>query len=288
MPARWSGRPRRGPATRRRPAGAASHRGSPGRRCARAAADGAARVRSGPAQVELPDRRAVVGPAGERAALEQLPLVHRAVEDVAAAQPERPLEIERRRDRPTDDRVAHVRRELAQPPDDEVGEPLARIVPAAARELPRYAARRSWPCAFPGGASDESEADGIVSSRTGSVGSSPRSCAACALRYPSRSAPSNENARCTSAGPEPSCGRAAKRGSSPSARWTRPIEPLMSSSRSRAATGASRCSGPTRSSIVRRGSAFETTTSALMVVHRRARRRPRACRRVGPRPRGDP
>src|SRR5262249_22505166 len=68
------------------------------------APDAAAGVRAGAAQVEVPDRGAVVGEAGGGAEGEELVRRHGAVIDVAAGQAEDGLEILRRVDVPGDDR----------------------------------------------------------------------------------------------------------------------------------------------------------------------------------------
>ena len=61
-------------------------------------------MRSRSAQIEVANRRAVPRPAEQRARHEELIERQLAVKDVAARQPVRPLEIERRDDLPRDDR----------------------------------------------------------------------------------------------------------------------------------------------------------------------------------------
>src|SRR3546814_1393758 len=65
----------------------------------RRAADAAARMRAGAAQIQTRQRRAVITPARHRPETEQLMQRHRAMKDVAAGQRETSFEFERRQQR---------------------------------------------------------------------------------------------------------------------------------------------------------------------------------------------
>src|SRR5205807_6077585 len=71
--------------------------------------DPAARMRGGAAQVQAADGRAVARPSGERAQEEELRQRHRALENVAAREPETALQVERREDLPIDHGALEVR-----------------------------------------------------------------------------------------------------------------------------------------------------------------------------------
>src|SRR5437899_1820730 len=99
------------------------------RRIAPARADYAAGgVRRGTAEVQPLDRRAIVRPSGGRAETKEPVQVHRPLEDVAAGQAERPLQVRRRQHLPVDDRAAEVRCVLVHHLETAVGEGVAAVV----------------------------------------------------------------------------------------------------------------------------------------------------------------
>src|SRR3546814_3171277 len=74
----------------------------------RRAADAAARMRAGAAQIQTRQRRAVITPARHRPETEQLMQRHRAMKDVAAGQRETSFEFERRQQLAMQDRCAEI------------------------------------------------------------------------------------------------------------------------------------------------------------------------------------
>src|SRR3546814_13705347 len=74
----------------------------------RRAADAAARMRAGAAQIQTRQRRAVITPARHRPETEQLMQRHRAMKDVAAGQRETPFAFERRQQLAMQDRCAEM------------------------------------------------------------------------------------------------------------------------------------------------------------------------------------
>src|SRR5439155_19927866 len=108
-----------------------SQRGvAPGR-----AHDAAAWMRRRAAHPELPNRRLVLSPAGNRAREEQLLERQLALKDVAFRQAELALEIERRQHLAVQDDVLDVRGVLRDGVDDGVAERVALLVPRAGRKL---------------------------------------------------------------------------------------------------------------------------------------------------------
>src|SRR5947199_3487891 len=91
--------------------------------------DAAARMRAGAAHVETAQRAAVVRVSEHRARGEHLSKIERAVENIAADEPEGALEIERREYLPAEHRALEVRRIAVDRVDHQVGDRLAVIVP---------------------------------------------------------------------------------------------------------------------------------------------------------------
>src|SRR5205809_7998194 len=100
---------------------------------ARSAGHSAARMRSGPAQIESLQRHPIVRRTDHRASAEQLIEAHLAVEDVSPDEPEPPFEIERRMDLPPKHRFGETRRMSVHRRDDRVRGQFALIVPASPR-----------------------------------------------------------------------------------------------------------------------------------------------------------
>src|SRR5215218_11497223 len=95
----------------------------------RRAGDAAAGMVAGAAMVETEEGAAVVGVAEHRAGGEELVERERAVEDVAAGEPEDTLEVERRERLAGDDAVLEAGSVALDGGDHEVGDLLAMIVP---------------------------------------------------------------------------------------------------------------------------------------------------------------
>ena len=86
-------------------------------------------MRAGAAHVETGERPAVVRMPEHRTRGEHLPEIERAVEDVAADQPEGAFEIERREDLSPEHRTLEVRRVSVDRVDHQVGDRLAMFIP---------------------------------------------------------------------------------------------------------------------------------------------------------------
>ena len=111
--------------------GRAGPSGLPGGIGAVGARDAAARMRARAAEVEAPHRRAVLGPAEQGAHREELVERGLAVEDVAARQAVRLLEVEGRQDLAVRDLALEVRGVGGDGVDDGVAEGVALRVPVA-------------------------------------------------------------------------------------------------------------------------------------------------------------
>src|SRR5262249_25576676 len=93
------------------------------------AGDATARMGAGATHIKSRDRAAVIGVAEQRAGGEQLPEVERAVENIAADEPEGALEIERRENLPAEHVAGEIGRVAVDRGDHQVGDPFAMIVP---------------------------------------------------------------------------------------------------------------------------------------------------------------
>ena len=92
-------------------------------------------MRRGSAQIESPNRRAVVGVPGEGAHEEELRQRHRPLEDVPARKPEAALEVERGEYLPVDHGALEVRRVFAEHVEATVREPVLVAVPVGVAQL---------------------------------------------------------------------------------------------------------------------------------------------------------
>ena len=93
------------------------------------AGDAAAGMRAGAAMVEALQGPAIIGVAEHRPGREQLVERQRAVEDIAAEQPEMALQIERRQRPAGRSRCGEARRVLVHRRDHQIGDLVAVIVP---------------------------------------------------------------------------------------------------------------------------------------------------------------
>src|SRR3990170_3942237 len=84
----------------------------PRRVVSRRAHDAASGMGSRSAEVQVLDRRAILGPARDRPEEEELVRRELAVEDVPAREAELPLQIQRRQYLAVEDRLGQVRREV--------------------------------------------------------------------------------------------------------------------------------------------------------------------------------
>ena len=237
-----------------------------------------ARMRARSAEEQILDRRPVARPAEQRARDEQLIERQLAVEDVAAGQAVRALEVERRDHLARDDRRVEARRVLRDRARRRGAEAIALGVPGACRagDTARTARTRRRRAA-PAGASDGSAIDGIVSSIHGSSAKPPYFAASNARSMASMS-------RARRMRPESAAGllaRACERRDArePRQRGHRVVD-LAPACRARGCSArAARTPAPGASdraspSSVRFGSALETTARAAMrVAGRRASRR---------------
>ncbi len=140
----------------------------------RNAGHAAARMRAGAAEVQAAHRRPVVAVTEHRSRREQLVERQRAVEDVAADEPELALEIERRERATAEDAGLEIRRDADRPWRSSGRRPRRARRPRSGPPRPPAASgctcwqKRLATC-IPGGASESSTTDGISISTIGAA-----------------------------------------------------------------------------------------------------------------------